>query len=81
MPLGTITSTLRRQKSESIFAAGLDVFENEPEVNSKLLEMDNAVLVPHIGSASVETRDKMAEMAAKNLRTVLHGEQPPNPVG
>jgi glyoxylate reductase len=68
-------------QSGEIFAAGLDVFENEPEVNPKLLELDNVVLLPHIGSASVETRDKMAEVAAENLRAVLHGERPANPVG
>lgn len=63
-----------------IFAAGLDVFEEEPKVNPKLFELDNAVLLPHIGSASVETRDKMAMTAAENLRAVLHGKQPSNPV-
>jgi glyoxylate reductase len=63
-----------------IFAAGLDVYEEEPEVHPKLLELENAVLAPHIGSASIETRDKMATMAAENLRAVLRGEEPPNPV-
>src|ERR687893_1011310 len=45
-----------------IFAAGLDVYEEEPKVHPKLLELENVVLAPHIGSASVETRDKMAAM-------------------
>ena len=63
-----------------IFAAGLDVFENEPEVHPKLLELENVVLAPHIGSASIETRDKMAAMAGEDLRAVLRGEQPKNPV-
>jgi glyoxylate reductase len=63
-----------------IFAAGLDVYENEPEVHSKLLELENVVLAPHIGSASFETRDKMAAMAGEDLRAVLRGEQPKNPV-
>jgi glyoxylate reductase len=63
-----------------IFAAGLDVFENEPEVHPKLLELENVVLAPHIGSASFETRDKMAAMAGEDLRAVLRGEQPKNPV-
>ncbi len=67
-------------ESRSIFAAGLDVYEEEPEVHPKLLELENAVLAPHIGSASIETRDRMAEMAAKNLRAVLNGEEPENPV-
>ena len=67
-------------ENKSIFAAGLDVYEEEPEVHPKLLELENVVLAPHIGSASIETRDKMAEMAAENLRAVLNGEEPPNSV-
>ncbi len=63
-----------------IFAAGLDVYEEEPKVHPKLLELENAVLAPHIGSATVETRDRMATLAAENLRAVLRGEQPTNPV-
>jgi glyoxylate reductase len=63
-----------------IFAAGLDVYENEPEVHPRLLELENVVLAPHIGSASFETRDKMAAMAGEDLRAVLRGEQPRNPV-
>lgn len=63
-----------------IFAAGLDVYEEEPKVHPKLLELENVVLAPHIGSASIETRGKMAELAAKNIVAVLRGEEPPNPV-
>ena len=63
-----------------IFAAGLDVYEEEPKVHPKLLELERAVLAPHIGSASIETRDRMATLAAENLRGVLRGEQPKNPV-
>ena len=63
-----------------IFAAGLDVYENEPEVHPRLLELDNVVLAPHIGSASVETRDRMAVLAAENLAAVLRGESPKTPV-
>lgn len=63
-----------------IFAAGLDVYEEEPKVHPKLLELENVVLAPHIGSASIETRDRMATLAAENLRAVLQGEEPPNPV-
>jgi glyoxylate reductase len=64
-----------------IFAAGLDVYEEEPKVHPKLLELENAVLAPHIGSATIETRDKMATLAAENVAAVLRGEQPPTPVG
>ena len=63
-----------------IFAAGLDVYEEEPRVHPKLLGLENVVLAPHIGSASIETRDKMATLAAENLRSVLRGEQPKTPV-
>ncbi len=65
----------------SIFAAGLDVYEEEPKVHPKLLELENVVLAPHIGSASIETRDRMAELAAENLVAVLRGEEPKTPVG
>ena len=67
-------------KNGRIFAAGLDVYEEEPRVHPKLLELENVVLAPHIGSASVETRDKMATLAAENLAAVLRGEQPKTPV-
>ncbi|MDP9454750.1 MAG: D-glycerate dehydrogenase [Actinobacteria bacterium] len=64
----------------SIFAAGLDVYEEEPKVHPKLLERENVVLAPHIGSGSIETRDRMAVLAAENIRAVLRGEPPKNPV-
>ena len=67
-------------QSGRIFAAGLDVYEEEPRVHPKLLELENVVLAPHIGSASMETRDRMATLAAENLRAVLRGEQPKSPV-
>src|SRR5215211_2456157 len=63
-----------------IFASGLDVYENEPEIHPKLLELENVVLAPHIGSASIETRDKMAALAAQNLAAVLRGQEPKTPV-
>jgi glyoxylate reductase len=67
-------------KEGSIFAAGLDVYEEEPKVHPKLLELENVVLAPHIGSASIETRDKMAALAAENLAALLRGEEPKTPV-
>ncbi len=60
-----------------IFAAGLDVFEREPDVHPKLLDLDNAVVIPHLGSATVETRDAMGLLAAENLFAALEGRRPP----
>jgi Lactate dehydrogenase and related dehydrogenases len=60
-----------------IKGAGLDVFEIEPlPKDSPLLKLNNVVLTPHLGSATVETREKMAEIAVKNLLLVLKGEKP-----
>jgi glyoxylate reductase len=59
-----------------IAAAGLDVYEREPEVEPGLLELDNVVLAPHLGSATVETRTAMAELAARNAISVLRGQGP-----
>jgi glyoxylate reductase len=64
-------------ENKIIWAAGLDVYEREPEIEELLLSLDNAVLLPHIGSATFETRIRMATMAAKNLVQGLTG-QPPN---
>lgn len=61
-----------------IAAAGLDVFENEPAVHPKLLQQENALIVPHIASASVATRTRMCLMAAENMVAGLAGERPPN---
>ncbi len=63
-----------------IAGAGLDVFEHEPEVHPGLLELENVVLVPHLGSATVETRTAMATLAARNVVSVLSGEPPLTPV-
>ena len=62
-----------------IAGAALDVFEQEPlPVDSPLLKMDNVVLAPHISSASLETRSRMAEMVAENLVSFFEGKKPPN---
>jgi len=61
-----------------IWAAGLDVYEREPAIEERLLSLDNVVLLPHIGSATYETRLKMAMMAAKNLIQGLSGQKPDN---
>ena len=67
-------------KEKSIAAAGLDVYEDEPKAKPGLLELDNVVACPHIASATVETRSRMAVMAAENLLAALNGEEPANPV-
>jgi glyoxylate reductase len=67
----------RALKVKQIAGAGLDVFEEEPlSRSSPLLKMKNVVLLPHIGSATYQTRSKMAEVAAKNLLDVLAGKEP-----
>ncbi len=64
-----------------IFAAGIDVFEREPvPTDDPLLAQGNAVVAPHIASASIPTRIRMATLAAENLVAVLQGKRPPNPV-
>ncbi|MEM2943697.1 MAG: D-glycerate dehydrogenase [Methanomassiliicoccales archaeon] len=58
--------------------AGLDVFENEPHVNPELFKLENVVLTPHTGSATYESRNRMAIMAARNLLDGLKGKRPHN---
>ncbi len=65
-------------QNKNIAAVGLDVFENEPAVEAELLKMENAVLLPHIASASLQTRTLMATMASDNLVAHYKGERPPN---
>ncbi len=66
-------------RTGTILAAGLDVYENEPEVQAELLALDNAVLLPHVGSASVKTRRAMAECVAQNLFAWSEGNPPLTP--
>jgi len=63
-----------------LFGAGFDVFEKEPSVHPKLLSAPSAVLLPHLGSATVEARDGMGRLATENLLAVLDGREPPCPV-
>ena len=64
----------------AILAAGLDVFENEPHVPQELIALDNAVLLPHVGSASADTRRRMAECVVENLVAWSKGRPPLTPV-
>jgi lactate dehydrogenase-like 2-hydroxyacid dehydrogenase len=70
-----LVDTLR---SGTIAAAGLDVYENEPAMAPGLSELSNVVVVPHLGSATVGTRSRMAAMAAENLVAIIKGERAPN---
>ena len=63
-------------RNRLIAGAALDVYENEPEVHSDLLSLENVVLAPHLGSATTETRTAMADLAASNVIAVLSGESP-----
>jgi glyoxylate reductase len=60
-----------------IFAAGLDVFEREPEVEARLLKLENAVVIPHLGSATVDTRNAMGDVVVDNVFAAFDGERPP----
>jgi glyoxylate reductase len=67
-------------KEHLISGAALDVYEKEPDVHPGLLALENVVLAPHLGSATVETRTAMADLAARNVIAVLSGEKPITPV-
>lgn len=77
-PLVDERALVRALREKWIAGAALDVYENEPALTPGLSELDNVVVVPHIGSASRATREKMAIMAAANLVAGLKGEVPPN---
>jgi glyoxylate reductase len=73
-------SLARALESGDIAGAGLDVFEHEPAVNPKLLKLDNVVLMPHMGSATVEGRVDMGEKVIINIKTFADGHNPPDRV-
>jgi len=64
-------------QQKKIAGAGFDVYENEPELTPGLAELDNVVLAPHLGSASIQTRRRMAQMTAENLLAGMRGADPP----
>ena len=66
--------------SGHLAAAGLDVYEHEPNVPASLRELPNTVLLPHVGSATATTRDAMARLCAENVIAVVDGREPPAPV-
>lgn len=67
-------------RTRLIAGAALDVFENEPKVEPELLTLENVLLVPHLGSGTVETRTAMADLAVRNVAAVLSGQPPFTPV-
>ncbi|MTT31959.1 hydroxyacid dehydrogenase [Terrilactibacillus sp. BCM23-1] len=67
-------------KEHTIAGAALDVFEFEPSITEELKSLDNVVITPHIGNATIETRNAMAEIAANNILSVLNGNEPVTPV-
>jgi lactate dehydrogenase-like 2-hydroxyacid dehydrogenase len=71
---------IKALRNKTILGAGLDVFENEPSVPEELIALDNTVLLPHVGSASVKTRRAMAECVVSNLFAWADGKPPLTPV-
>ena len=71
---------IKALKENRILAAGLDVYVKEPEVPAELVAMDNVVLFPHLGSASVHTRDKMDQLVVDNIVAWAHGQPPLTPI-
>jgi glyoxylate reductase len=67
-------------RSRLLAGAALDVYEREPEIEPELLQLDNVLLAPHLGSATTETRTAMADLAARNVVAVLSGEAPLTPI-
>ena len=67
-------------KQGTIRAAGLDVYENEPHLDPRLMELDNVVLLPHLGSATLETREAMGMKVIENVEAWLKGQTPPNKI-
>ena len=74
------TSLIRSLRNKKLRAVGLDVFENEPEINPMLLKFPNVLVIPHLGSATKEARDAMATLAVKNVINVLKRKPPLTPV-
>jgi glyoxylate reductase len=80
-PIVDEAALVRALSSGMIAGAGLDVYEHEPVIHPGLLDRDDVVLLPHLGSATVETRTAMAVLAAKNVLVVLGGGEALTGVG
>ncbi|HOQ81911.1 MAG TPA: D-glycerate dehydrogenase [bacterium] len=77
-PIVDEKSLVKALRDKMIWGAGLDVYENEPDIEQGLKELDNVVILPHIASATTDTRTKMGIMAAENILAFFRGEIPPN---
>jgi glyoxylate reductase len=77
-PIIDEAALVRALKAKRIAGAGLDVFEHEPKVHAELRRMKNVVLNPHLGSATVEVREEMANIVVDNIEALLIGRTPPN---
>lgn len=74
------TALIEALRNKTILAAGLDVFEFEPKVPQELIDLDNTVLLPHVGSASVHTRLAMGDLVFRNIEAYFAGKPPLTPV-
>jgi glyoxylate reductase len=74
------TALARMLAAGELAGAGLDVFENEPAISPKLVRLDNVVLLPHMGSATLEGRVAMGEKVIVNIKTFVDGHRPPDRV-
>ena len=79
-PLVDEKALVQALRENRIAGAGLDVYENEPNLAAGLPELNNVVLLPHIGSATTHTRRQMAALAVANARAILEGKEPITPV-
>lgn len=77
-PIIDEAALVRALKAKRIAGAGLDVFEHEPKVDADLTKMKNVVLNPHLGSATIETREEMASIVVDNIAALIEGRAPPN---
>jgi glyoxylate reductase len=77
-PIIDEAALVRALKAKKIAGAGLDVFEHEPKVSAELKRMKNVVLNPHLGSATIDVREKMANIVVDNIEALLSGRPPPN---
>jgi lactate dehydrogenase-like 2-hydroxyacid dehydrogenase len=74
------SALIKALQDKTIMSAGLDVYANEPDVPPELIAMEHVVLFPHLGSASVATRDKMDQLVVDNLLAWAAGKPPLTPV-